>query len=88
MVKHSSRLGKTIVKFWSVEGATSVAPGDLGARAGFRYVTAMVDSADVAAEQLAAARVAITLPPRDLGPARICFAADPDGNWVEFASMT
>ena len=78
--------GKTTVKFWQAEKELPVRTGSPNKRAGIRMYTVMVEDIDDVHAELKQKDVLIKMEPRDFpGIARIMFAADPDGNWIEFA---
>lgn len=78
--------GKTTVKFWQAEKELPFRTGGPNKRAGIRLYTVIVEDIDDVCAELKQKDVAITMEPRDFpGIARIMFAADPDGNWIEFA---
>jgi catechol 2,3-dioxygenase-like lactoylglutathione lyase family enzyme len=81
--------GKTQIKFWIGQGdALPKHTGNITDALGFRYFTFMVDDVDAVAALLKSRDAKIVMPPRDFGTlARIMMIADPDGNWIEFASL-
>jgi catechol 2,3-dioxygenase-like lactoylglutathione lyase family enzyme len=83
-VRYGFVAGKTTIKFWHM-GELPTKTGGPGRRTGIRMITAIVDDLDATHEHLRQQDVAIKAPPHDLqGLARVMFAADPDGNWIEF----
>jgi catechol 2,3-dioxygenase-like lactoylglutathione lyase family enzyme len=76
--------GKTTIKFWT-QGELPTHSGAPQKRTGIRMYTATVDDIDAVHRELVEQNVTIKVPPQDFqGRARIMFAADPDGNWIEF----
>ncbi len=84
LIRYGYRCPKTLVKFWQQPQPLPKQTGAVTAAAGFRYFTFEV--ADLAATQalLAGKGIEIVSPPRQLGAVQVMFAADPDGNWIEF----
>jgi glyoxylase I family protein len=85
-VRYGFLLGGTTIKFWS-RGELPTKTGAPARYTGLRLITAHVDDADAVHAELAGRGVEIKVPPHDFqGLARVFFVADPDGNWIEFAS--
>ncbi len=84
-VRHAFKCPKTIVKYWHLPQSLPVETGPVTAQAGFRYFTFAVKDVDAVHQALTEKGVEIASPPRDIGVAKVMFAADPDGNWIEFA---
>ena len=85
-VRYGFQLGTTTVKFWS-KGELPTKTGAPARYTGIRLITAHVDDTDAVHEQLKSRGVEIKVPPNDFqGLARVMFIADPDGNFIEFAS--
>jgi catechol 2,3-dioxygenase-like lactoylglutathione lyase family enzyme len=95
------RLGETIVSFAKDPGAVRAADSPaasatdvIGAMraVGIRYLTVQVRDCDAEYQRMAAMNVRLGAKPVTLGDiARICFARDPDGNFIEIsqrASLT
>ena len=80
--------GKTQIKFWT--GEREDLPrhtGNITDAMGFRYFTFLVKDVDATFAELKKRGATIVREPVDFGGiARIMMAADPDGNWVEFAA--
>jgi catechol 2,3-dioxygenase-like lactoylglutathione lyase family enzyme len=84
--RYAFTFGATTIKFWSLRRELPVRTGKPSERAGLRMFTAMVEDVYQVHAELSAKEVPIMSPPTDFGGvARIMFAADPDGNWIEFA---
>ena len=81
--------GKTQIKFWPGSGDNLPShTGNITDALGFRYFTFMVNDLDATAARLKSAGAKIVLEPRDFGAiARIMMVSDPDGTWIEFASV-
>jgi catechol 2,3-dioxygenase-like lactoylglutathione lyase family enzyme len=78
--------GATTVKMWHLPGELPVQTGAPNSYAGARYFTALVEDLDAVQAELTSKDIPIVVPPFELpGVARLMFAADPDGNWIEFA---
>lgn len=78
--------GATTVKMWQLPSELPVQTGAPNEHAGVRYFTAIVEDLDAAQAELTSKDIPIVVPPFELpGVARLMFAADPDGNWIEFA---
>jgi glyoxylase I family protein len=85
-VRYGFVLGKTTIKFWS-KGELPTKTGAPARYTGIRLITAHVQDADAAHAELVGRGVEVKVPPHDFqGLARVFFIADPDGNWIEFAS--
>jgi catechol 2,3-dioxygenase-like lactoylglutathione lyase family enzyme len=84
-MRYAFKCPQTIVKYWQLQRELPVQTGPVTAQAGFRYFTFTVKDVDAVHEALKAKGVEIASPPRDIGVAKVMFAADPDGNWIEFA---
>jgi catechol 2,3-dioxygenase-like lactoylglutathione lyase family enzyme len=86
-VRYGFIAGGTTIKFWSRGEGLPTQTGAPGRRTGIRLMTAWVGDVDAAHEELRSRGVEIKAAPYDLpGLARVMFAADPDGNWIELAS--
>lgn len=80
--------GKTQIKFWSGAADLPAHTGSITNAIGFRYFTFMVEDVDALAASLKERGAKFALQPADFGKiARIMMIADPDGNWIEFASL-
>ena len=78
--------GSTTIKFWSKGPGLARFAGPFPEAVGIRFVTFTVDDVDGLARELARRGARIAMPLTDIaGRARIFFAEDPDGNWIEFA---
>jgi glyoxylase I family protein len=87
-VRYGFVAGKTTIKFWHM-GELPTKTGGPGRRTGIRMITAIVDDLDATHEHLRTHDVAIKAAPHDMqGLARVMFAADPDGNWIEFVQAS
>jgi catechol 2,3-dioxygenase-like lactoylglutathione lyase family enzyme len=84
-VRYGFKCPQTVVKYWQLPQGLPRQTGPVTAQAGFRYFTFSVKDVDAVHEALSAKGVEIASPPRDIGVAKVMFAADPDGNWIEFA---
>jgi catechol 2,3-dioxygenase-like lactoylglutathione lyase family enzyme len=86
-VRYGFVLGKTTIKFWSKGNERPTKTGAPARYTGIRLITAQVQDADAVHAELVGRGVQIKVPPHDFqGLARVFFIADPDGNWIEFAS--
>ncbi|MFI5047461.1 MAG: VOC family protein [Acidimicrobiia bacterium] len=83
--RQSVQLGTTTVKFWQRGDDLPVRTGPMTQRAGIRYLTVTVDDVDETAARLRSRGVTMPLEPTDVGIAKVCIIADPDGNWIELA---
>ena len=78
--------GSTTIKFWSKGPLLERFAGPFPDAVGIRFVTFTVDDVDGLARELAQRGARIAIPPIQIaGRARVFFAEDPDGNWIEFA---
>jgi glyoxylase I family protein len=85
-VRYGFQLGATTIKFWS-KGELPTKTGAPSRYTGIRLMTAHVESVDATCAELVKRGVEIRVQPHDFqGLARVMFVADPDGNWIEFAS--
>jgi lactoylglutathione lyase len=87
--KYTFLAGKTQIKFW--KGTSDNLPkhtGNISDALGFRYFTFMVKDVDTAAALLKSRGAKVVVEPVDFGKiARIMMIEDPDGNWIELASL-
>lgn len=85
-VRYGFQLGSTTIKFWS-KGQLPTKTGAPARYTGIRLITAHVEDTDAVHAHLESLGVEIKVPPNDFqGLARVMFIADPDGNFIEFAS--
>lgn len=85
MTRYGFSAGSSTLKFWSRPEPLANFAGALNASVGIRFVTLWVRKIDALAAALEARGAKIVIPPMQLPDARIFFAEDPDGNWIEFA---
>jgi catechol 2,3-dioxygenase-like lactoylglutathione lyase family enzyme len=85
MTRYAFSAGRSTLKFWSRPEALPNFAGAMNASVGIRFVTIWVRKVDALAGELEARGAKIAIPPMQLPDARICFVADPDGNWIELA---
>ena len=85
-VRYGFIMGATTIKFWG-RGELPTKTGAPSRYTGIRLITVHVTDADAVHKELVARGVEVKAPPADFqGLARVFFVADPDGNWIEFAS--
>jgi catechol 2,3-dioxygenase-like lactoylglutathione lyase family enzyme len=84
LIRQSVQFGRTTVKFWTRDPEPPSRTGGITDLAGIRYMTAWVTDMDDVVARLTEHSIPTPVPLTDLGGARICIAADPDGNWIEF----
>jgi catechol 2,3-dioxygenase-like lactoylglutathione lyase family enzyme len=85
-VRYGFVLGATTIKFWG-KGELPTKTGAPPRYTGIRLITAHVKDVDALHEDLKSRGVEIKVPPHEFqGLARVMFIADPDGNFIEFAS--
>lgn len=85
-VRYGFVLGGTTIKFWG-KGELPTKTGAPARYTGIRLITAQVENTDALHDELKRRGVEIKVPPHDFqGLARVMFVADPDGNFIEFAS--
>jgi len=85
--RYGFQLGRTTLKFWSMGEDRPRWTGAPARRTGIRLITAWVDDVDAVHEDLLERGMTVEVEPHDFeGQARVMFVADPDGNWIEFAS--
>jgi len=83
------RAGNAFVEIFEYKAPASTRSDDRAlSQQGFAHLC--VDSGDVIADyaRLVAAGVEFNAPPQDVGPMRLCFCRDPDGNFVELQQIT
>ncbi len=86
LTRYAFSAGTTTIKFWSKGPDLERFAGPFPAAVGIRFVTFSVQNVDELARELKDRGARIPLPPMDIaGRAKIFFAEDPDGNWIEFA---
>lgn len=85
--RYGFQLGRTTIKFWSMGDDLPTWSGAPARRTGIRLITAWVDDVDALCADLQTRGVQIKVAPHDFeDQARVMLVADPDGNWIEFAS--
>lgn len=85
-VRYGFEFGTTTIKFWS-KGEVPTRTGAPARYSGIRLITVHVEDTDIVHEQLKSRGLEIKVPPHDFqGLSRVMFIADPDGNFIEFAS--
>lgn len=82
---HMLRVGKSFLKLVEVSSTPAEAnpPGGLRDATGLRYITINVASIDEAIEGVDAAGGRLAEPVNELGPIRLAFVEDPEGNTLE-----
>ena len=83
------RAGNAFVELFEYQTPVSTRSDDRSlSQQGFAHLC--LDSDDVIADhaRLVAAGVQFNAPPLDVGPMRLCFCRDPDGNFVELQQIT
>ena len=83
------RAGNAFVEIFEYQSPASTRSDDRSlSQQGFAHLC--LDSDDVIADhaRLVAAGVVFNAAPRDVGPMRLCFCRDPDGNLVELQQIT
>ena len=86
-VRYGFQVGRTTVKLWSCGDGLPTWTGAPARRTGIRVMTAFVEDVAAPHRELEALGAPIKAPPSDIGTiARVMFVADPDGNWIEFAT--
>lgn len=83
------RTGNAFLEIFEYQTPASTRSDDRSlSQQGFAHLC--LDSDDVIADhaRLSAAGVVFNAPPMDVGPMRLCFCRDPDGNFVELQQIT
>ncbi len=86
--KYTFEAGQSIIKFWSMDKPLPSHTGKWDAALGLRYITFLVKDVDAAKEELVKRGATIAMEPFDFaGVVRAMFLSDPDGNYIELASI-
>lgn len=86
---HRLRAGTSVIKITESDPKADAVPGGLAGATGLRYWTISVPDVDAVADTLRAGGAKLIVEPRDIRPGvRIAMVADPDGNWVEFLTVS
>ncbi len=86
--KYSFVAGKSVIKFWTFDKDLPIQTGKWSDAVGIRYFTFLVKDVDAVQAELEKRGVKPAIPASDFGTlARVMFLADPDGNYIEFASL-
>jgi catechol 2,3-dioxygenase-like lactoylglutathione lyase family enzyme len=88
MTRDAFSVGSSTLKFWSRSESLPNLAGPIHARVGIRVITIWVRGLDELAKDLEARGAGLVRPATQRLDARIFFASDPDGNWIEFAEQT
>ncbi len=89
-VMHRMLCGETLIKLVVLPKVPAVAPPDgIGGASGYRYWTMTVSNLAEMVAACAAAGAKIVIANREVRPGvHIAMVEDPDGNWVEFLSVS
>lgn len=89
-VMHQLACGDTVIKLVVLEATPATAPsGGIAGATGYRYWTISVSNLSEVVQKCAAAGHKIVGKEKEIRPGvTIAIVADPDGNWVEFLSIT
>lgn len=89
-VMHQLACGDTVIKLVVLQStAAQAAPGGIAGATGMRYFTISIDNIPEVLQSCEQQGVKIISKARDLRPGiTIAIVGDPDGNWVEFLTMS
>jgi catechol 2,3-dioxygenase-like lactoylglutathione lyase family enzyme len=87
---HQLMCGDSMVKLVVLKGvAAAASPGGIAGASGYRYFTITVSNLTDLVARCVEAGQRVAVPERELRPGtRIAIVEDPDGNWVEFLSIS
>lgn len=87
---HRMMCGDCMIKLVVLPEVPAKSPPDgIGGASGYRYWTMTVSNLSEIVASCTAAGVKIVIPEREIRPGvRIAMVEDPDGNWVEFLSVS